>query len=130
MAEQPNQQSEENKAASSSNKVQIPSEETKKATLPVKPSNAAAASLDEENKDIGDEQEDDQYDEDGQEETKGQPIRQKIFNQAQSNIPIATPEIEEYKELLDQNAAYLQLKPAEKLLLTKAIEKGTFSKTA
>ena len=56
MAEQPNQQSEENKAAaSSSNKVQIPSEETKKATLPVKPSNAAAASLDEENKDIGDE---------------------------------------------------------------------------
>ena len=55
MAEQPNQQSEENKASSCCNKVQIPSEETKKATLPVKPSNAAAASLDEENKDIGDE---------------------------------------------------------------------------
>ena len=69
MAEQPNQ--EENKA--SGNKVQIPSEETKKATLPVKPSNAATASLEEENKGNGDEGEDDQYDENEEEETKGQP---------------------------------------------------------
>ena len=111
-------------------KSSLQTKETKKATLPVKPSNAAAANIEEENKGSGDEAEDDQYDEDGEEESKGQPRAQKIINQAQSNIPIATPEVEEYKELLEQNAEQLQLKPAEKMLLMKAIEKGTFSKTA
>jgi len=111
--------------------VQIPSEETKKATLPIEPSNAAA--IDEEDKSAaagnGDDDDDDDGDEE-YEEVKGEPRSNKIINQANSNIPIATPEIEEYKELLEQNAANLKLKPAEKALLISAIEKGTFAKSA
>ena len=83
--------------------MQIPSEDTKKATLPIEPSNAASAGIEEDNKDAAENQEEGEDDFE-EEENKGQPKATKIINQKQSNIPIATPEVEEYKELLEQNA--------------------------
>ena len=89
--------------------MQIP-EETKKATLPIEPSNASSA-IDEENKAAADDDQNQEDDEDYEEEFKGQPKPTKIINQAQSNIPIANPEVEEFKELLEQNVEQLGLKP-------------------
>ena len=111
--------------------MQIPSEETKKATLPIEPSNASA--IEEEDKQapaVNNAADDDEGEDDEEEEVKGQPKPTKILNQKYSNIPIATPEIEEFKKLLEMNASHLKLKPQEKALLMSAIEKGTFAKTA
>lgn len=57
--------------------MQIPSEETKKATLPIEPSNAASQGIDEDNKDAAENQGEG---EDFEEENKGQPKATKIIN--------------------------------------------------
>ena len=69
------------------------------------------AAIDEENKAAADDDQNQEDDEDYEEEFKGQPKPTKIINQAQSNIPIANPEVEEFKELLEQNVEQLGLKP-------------------
>jgi len=112
--------SEDTKSASP--KVQIP--EVAEESKGVQQAATAASTIDVEN-DESDEENNDL------EERKILPaVPRKVVDQSKSNIPIPTPDLEDFKELLQTNAAKLKLSAKEIQFLEMGLMTGKFKSCA